>query len=293
MRFRATIQNVPTFYRLIQTVEKLQKKCIIKFSEADMRIICNQEEGGVHVWSKIRVDALFTDYRILSHSHNTITLNLPTDALSAALRSASAEHTGANEVVMKLAKKNNIAVLSFEIFGTTQMGRRVKVMKPADVALLTEPRCPEPDVQIMLPPLTKMRAVVERMRNLSDVIAVRANSSGCLRLSASTEVVKADITWNDCSHPPMAGDDASQANAGAAGEREEGNEERERPDPTKLFSVLVRARSLLKFLNAHAVSKTTIACICQGHCLILFVYIGDSVDVGGVLTFYIPSVLDD
>lgn len=33
--------------------------------------------------------------------------------------------------------------------------------------------------------------------------------------------------------------------------------------------------------------------ICQGHCLILFVYIGDSADVGGVLTFYIPSVLDD
>jgi HUS1 checkpoint protein len=100
------------------------------------------------------VDALFTDYRILSHSNNEITLTLPTDALSTALRSASAEHTGANEVVMKLAKKNNLPVLSFEIFGTTHMGRKVKVahdvrievMKPADVALLTEPRCPEPDV---------------------------------------------------------------------------------------------------------------------------------------------------
>jgi Hus1-like protein len=48
-----------------------------------------------------------------------------------------------------------------------------------------------------------MRAVVERMRSLSDVIAVRANSSGCLQLSASTEAVKADITWNNCSHPRM------------------------------------------------------------------------------------------
>jgi hypothetical protein len=53
----------------------------------------------------------------------------------------------------------------------------------------------------MLPPLGKMRTVVERMRTLSDVIAVRANSSGCLQLSASTEVVKADITWNNCTHP--------------------------------------------------------------------------------------------
>ncbi|KAI0259104.1 cell cycle checkpoint [Gloeopeniophorella convolvens] len=286
MRFRATIQNVQTFYRLIQTVEKLQKKCIIKFSDTAMRIICNNEEGGVQVWSCIRVDALFTDYRILSHSNNEITLNLPTEALSTALRSAAAEHTGANEVVMKLAKKNNIPVLSFEIFGTTNMGRRVKVahdvrievMKPADVALLTEPRCPEPDVQIMLPPLAKMRTVVERMRTLSDIIAVRANSSGCLQLSASTEVVKADITWNNCTHPRMYDDNG---------------EDHEKPDPQQLFSVLVHTRSFLKFLNAHTVSKTTIACICQGHCLILFVYIGDSADVGGVLTFYIPSVLND
>ena len=152
-----------------------------------MRIICNQEQGGVQIWSwvvhfyppsyfvifnkkkncrKIRVDALFTDYRILSHSNNEITLNLPTDALSTALRSASAEHTGANEVVMKLAKKNNLPVLSFEIFGTTHMGRKVKVahdvrievMKPADVALLTEPRCPEPDVLFL--PNTEQRKLL-------------------------------------------------------------------------------------------------------------------------------------
>ena len=53
----------------------------------------------------------------------------------------------------------------------------------------------------MLPSLAKMRAVVERMRNLSDVIAVRANSSGHLQLSASTEVVNGDISWTNCSHP--------------------------------------------------------------------------------------------
>ena len=63
-----------------------------------------------------------------------------------------------------------------------------------------------------------------------------------------------------CSYA-VAGDVPSQTNAvDAEGEREEGDGERERPDPTQLFSVLVHARSLIKFLNAHAVSKTTIAC---------------------------------
>jgi len=141
----------------------------------------------------------------------------------------------------------------------------------------------------MIPPLAKMRAIAERMRNLSDVIAVRANSSGCLQLSASTEVVKADITWTNCSHPRIAENRASQDNTSAENEEQEP----QRPDPKQLFSVLIHTRSFLKFLGAHVVSKTTIACICQGHCLILFVYIGDSADVGGVLTFYVPSVLDD
>ncbi|KAI9430138.1 hypothetical protein BJY52DRAFT_1200245 [Lactarius psammicola] len=80
---------------------------------------------------------------------------------------------------------------------------------------------------------------------------------------------------------------------GAEGGREEENREGEQADPTHLFSVLVHARSLLKFLNAaRALSKTTVACKYQGHCLILFVHIGDFADVGGVLTSYISSVLD-
>lgn len=72
MRFRASIENVPTFFReyltypimkiwsltklrigIVQAIEKLQKKCIIKFSETEMSIICNNDanEGGIQVWS--------------------------------------------------------------------------------------------------------------------------------------------------------------------------------------------------------------------------------------------------
>lgn len=70
MRFRATVENVPTFFsesptqnvqtdalihhtEIIQSIEKLQKKCIIKFAETTMYIICNNDanEGGIQVWS--------------------------------------------------------------------------------------------------------------------------------------------------------------------------------------------------------------------------------------------------
>ena len=78
-----------------------------------------------------------------------------------------------------------------------------------------------------------------------------------------------------------------------------------------MYTVCISTRSFLKFLNSHVVSTTTIACefyeyvyrrmrithdglgLCQHHCLILYVYIGDVADAGGVLTFYIPAIIDD
>lgn len=97
---------------------------------------------------------------------------LSSEALTAALRSVAAGSSssgaggsgGGNSggfettaIVMKLAKKNDLAVLAFEVTAQTRMGRRVsvshdvriEVMKPVDVARLTEPLCPEPEVSLL------------------------------------------------------------------------------------------------------------------------------------------------
>jgi len=159
------------------------------------------------------------------------------EALLLALRSAwnpsSLESTP--ETVMKLAKKNDQAVLSFDISGSMSSGRlvrvghdvRIEVMKPSDVKRLSEPMCPEPDVHILLPPLQKLRTIVERLRPLSDVIAVRCNNNGKLEISVQTEGVRVDTQWSGCTNPKMAQEGASQ-NAEAGGEIE-------KPDPDQLF----------------------------------------------------------
>ncbi|KAL0945318.1 hypothetical protein HGRIS_000821 [Hohenbuehelia grisea] len=262
MRFRTTISNVPTFFRIIQAIEKLQRKFVMKFTETELHIICNHEanEGGIQVWSQIKVDSLFTAYRIQSNANNEISLALSSEALLLALKSATASaEAGAagdvDEVVLKLAKKNGHAVLSFEIAGATRMGKsvrvahdvRIDVMKPTDVALLREPMCPEPDIHILLPPLQKLRTIVDRMRPMSDILAVRANNSGRLTLSINTDSVKIDTEWRNCTNPKMTRE----------GSQEEPDEP---PDPEKMFTVLVSIRSFLKFLNSHVVSTTTIAC---------------------------------
>lgn len=89
-------------------------------------------------------------------------MTLSSEALLAALKSASsssgsstASSYDTDEVVMKLAKKNQQALLSFEINGSTMLGRKVRVthdvkievMKPAEVERMKEPMCPEPDVR--------------------------------------------------------------------------------------------------------------------------------------------------
>lgn len=255
-----------------------------------MHIICNHDanEGGIQVWSQIKVDTIFTSYRIQSNAGNEITLALASDALLAALRSCSAHES--DDIIVKLAKKTEQAVLSFEISGLSRVGQRVRiahdvridVLKPQDVERLQEPLCPEPDVHILFPPLQKLRTVVERMRIMSDVLAIKANGNSCLQLAINTDDVSVDTVWKNCINPKMPRAEAATQDESAV-ER----------DPDHYYTVFVNIKSFLKFLHAHVVSSTTMACVCQNHCLILYVYIGDVATTGGVLTFYIPAIFDD
>ena len=55
--------------------------------------------------------SLFSDYRIQSNANNEISMEIPTEPLCQALRSAQASA----DVVVKLAKKNDRAVLTFDV----------------------------------------------------------------------------------------------------------------------------------------------------------------------------------
>lgn len=285
-----------------------------------MRIICTNDanEGGVEVWSKIKVESLFTNYRIQSMADSHITMELSTDALLGALRSAASsasssggssrvnsDSTTTDQVIIKLAKKNNQAVLAVEIHGTTRVGKpmlvahdvKIELMSPYDAARLNEPLCPDPNIHILLPPLTKVRTVVERMKPMANVLTVRANNNGNFKLSINNDNVHVDTEWKGCiitRFPEATPSQASNVGNGANPIDHDGDANmREEPDPGHFFTVLVSIKSFLKFLNSHIVSSTTIAAICQSHCIILYVYIGDVADAGGVLTFYIPAIIDD
>ncbi|KAJ2934071.1 hypothetical protein H1R20_g3023, partial [Candolleomyces eurysporus] len=100
-------------------------------------------------------------------------------------------------------------------------------------------------------------------------MAIRANGNGVLQLGINTDSVKVETEWRGCANPKTSEDEDG---------KQEDDPEHER-DPDKLFTVIVSIKSFLKFLNSHVVSTTTIAC--------------EVAEAGGVLTFYVPAVIDD
>ncbi|PCH42690.1 cell cycle checkpoint [Wolfiporia cocos MD-104 SS10] len=295
MRFRTNVGNIDTFYKILQTVEKLQKRCSIKLTETEMHIICNSDvnEGGIQMWSQIRVPSMFIDYRIQSNANNVILLTVSSEALVAAMRSAA---TPSSSGPGTLTKKGEKPTINFDISISTRGGRRVRIAhdvpiditRTQEIEKLKEPLCPEPEVHILLPPLARLRTVVERMKPLAGkIIKLSGNMSGCLTLSAETEQSRVDVSWTGLSNPDMNEDGPSQALRRANGE------ELPARGPKQMYGVLVSLGSLQKFLNCHVVSTTTIACICQNHCLVLYVYVGEVANRGGVLTFYIPAIIDE
>lgn len=57
-------------------------------------------------------------------------------------------------------------------------------------------------MHILLPPLAKLRTVVERLRPLADeVVAIYANHAGSVKICAQTESARVDVMWKGLPNP--------------------------------------------------------------------------------------------
>lgn len=55
---------------------------------------------------------------------------------------------------------------------------------------------------------------------------------------------------------------------------EEGEEAEQPPPPGQMMTTTVTIKALLKFLTSYVISGEAIMCICEGYCVIAYVYIG-------------------
>lgn len=63
-------------------------------------------------------------------------------------------------------------------------------------------------------------------------------------------------------------------------------------DPNTLYSVTIDSSTFNRFCKAYRFASATVACICEDHGAILYVYIGDPTDGedSGVLIFLVPAI---
>lgn len=111
----------------------------------------------------------------------------------------------------------------------------VRVLSSANVEGIHEPRCREPDVHILLPPLMQLKSISDRFTKLASTakanptggftgggsigprLEMSANMHGCLRLSIRTDAMNISSVWTGLSNPEL---DPAQVEGGEEGIRQ-------------------------------------------------------------------------
>jgi len=254
MRFKTAVRNINTFTKLAHSLERVGKRCLLRLTPDTIHFIIIPDYTGTQVWAALGVETLFEDYHIQSAADDCINLEIPVDNLHRALRSAG----NANEVIIRLTRRDRFAVLSFCISVAGRTGTNtithhvtVRVLNQSYISTLREPQCPEPDVHIVLPPLSGLKAISERFKTLADRILIKANMNGEMKLRAESDSVKIETAWKDLINPEL---DPAQI-------LEPGRHPSQIRDKTAFASVRVDARDWLNFLRVHVVAKRVIACM--------------------------------
>ncbi|OMJ09373.1 Checkpoint protein hus1 [Smittium culicis] len=142
---------------------------------------------------------------IESACENNIFLEFQIENLLRALRSAQ----NAENVVIRLTKKNKIPLLSLVISSYSRAGRPIMITQDIPIRILTpmqmshvkEPSLPSADVYILLPQINSLRSVAERMKTINDYISISANNNGELILTSTSDLVDIQTFYKGLTNP--------------------------------------------------------------------------------------------
>ncbi|KAF2672027.1 Hus1-like protein [Microthyrium microscopicum] len=188
----------------------------------------------------------------------------------------------------------------------------IRVLSSNSVDGLHEPRTREPDVNIELPSLMQLKAISDRFTRLALVskasassvsgatsvgprLELSANMHGCLRIRIDTDAMNINSTWTGLTNPRL---DPSAIEGGEAALQNHPTEIMRQQGDAKGDSeegwakVFIDGRDWSKVMSVGRVGGRVIACFCNDHALILYVYMNTGNDDGSdrsVLTYYISS----
>ncbi|XP_063339495.1 checkpoint protein HUS1 isoform X3 [Pelmatolapia mariae] len=182
MKFRGKIIDIAClnhFTRVVTTISKLTKMCVLRLTPDNLFFVLSGKvaNGGVSMWCELSQANFFDEYQMegVSSEDNEICLEVTPENLSRALKTVQ----NAKAVKVKLTKKHcPCFTIAAELPTLSSVSRVVTHDVPVDVIPrrlwheFKEPSMPDFDVSIYLPPLKTMKNIVDRMKNLSNFLAM-------------------------------------------------------------------------------------------------------------------------
>eukprot|EP00486_Rosalina_sp_Unknown_P002484 CAMPEP_0201566270 /NCGR_PEP_ID=MMETSP0190_2-20130828/5953_1 /ASSEMBLY_ACC=CAM_ASM_000263 /TAXON_ID=37353 /ORGANISM="Rosalina sp." /LENGTH=326 /DNA_ID=CAMNT_0047984767 /DNA_START=118 /DNA_END=1098 /DNA_ORIENTATION=- len=160
----------------------MTKDCLVILGDESWKFMINEKfvaTAHPQCYATVPIAYAFSHYMIESQSDNEILLQINIKNLLAAFRSVQGFSGGMT--ILKLTKKNNIALLSFEMWQDDGNELKVNVIQDVSVKpiqhsklyLYEEPALGEYHGSAILPKLKSIKTVIERMR----IIISNSNSS--------------------------------------------------------------------------------------------------------------------
>lgn len=235
-----------------------------------------------------------------------LSLTITTTTINSSVPTASSSINGRNGFgengFDEFDASNDFREETVEFFGARGQDREtivtqdipIRVLAPASVEGLHEPRCRDPDVHIVLPNLMQLKSISDRFTKLalstksttrmgfnssatSPKLELSGNMHGCLRLALKTDSLQISSLWTSLENPELDPDQVPNGEAGlanhpstlmkqvgdATGESEEG-----------WATVRVDGRDWGRVLSVGRLGGRVIACFCHEHAVVLYVFIG-------------------
>lgn len=275
MRFRARIdkESLLVLLGVTSTLEKISVTSAIFLNESCIRIAAVTENmDSPRCYSELKVNILFSEYRIESQSSNTILLELNMSHFTRAL--GSGKNSGICQI--KLVKRGLKAFLCFEAKSVEGLSVDIthdipiRVLKSSDIVYYIPPDVPPPSVSLEIPKHKLMRSIIDRMSRIAKQIDLTANQNGRLifRVDHGSAIIK---TFYNGLQP-----------------RFEGNLD-PAVDSDNTASVRLDIRKLSLILNFNHLIYSRSILFMKDHCAVV-IYVNLSPSGVGSVTFYCPVI---
>ncbi|XP_050730713.1 checkpoint protein HUS1-like [Eriocheir sinensis] len=258
MKFSGTMMeliSIRQFAHVVGSLARLSKMCVVRITPTHLYFIIN-EPGALNrapgLWAELDQGHYFTNVVMagVSQEHNEIFLEFEPDKLSGTLSSLKSHNTSIRTLKIKLAKKlSPCLTIEMQLPSFSDHARTVVHDVPVvplprrQWHLYQEPEMPHFSVSLYLPPLKKLRHVVERMKSLASALTLSANRKGMLVLSVTSDTASVSTYFRNLSKPTW----------DLEGAPTQGDEE-------QLFSATVEIKKLSSFLAGEQVGPAKVIC---------------------------------